>query len=267
MDLSNAFKARLRAKDHCQLGTWLMSGAPSTAEALGQLGFDFLVLDMEHVPVGIAETANLLRAIATTPAKALVRLPWNDPVTIKQILDAGAQSIMLPFVQSADEARAAVAAAKYPPLGTRGVAAVHRASGYGAAPDYLQRANAETCVIVQLETPEALAALPEIAKIEGLDGVFVGPGDLAASMGYLGQIGHREVQSVLTDAAHQARKLNLPVGIVGPTPAMVQSFRDMGYSFTAIGSDMALMTTRAREVVKALGGAQAPAMAEGQSAY
>jgi len=267
MDISNPFKARLKAQDDLLLGTWLMSGAPSTAEALGHLGFDFLVLDMEHVPVGITQTADLLRAIALTPAKALVRLPWNDPVTIKQVLDAGAQSIMLPFVQSADEARGAVAAAKYPPLGTRGVAAVHRSSGYGAASDYLHRANDETCVIVQLETPEALAALPEIAKIEGLDGVFIGPGDMAASMGYIGQIGNKEVLSVLADAAQRARGLGLPVGIVGSTPDMVHSFIEMGYSFAAIGSDMALMTARAREVLMALGRAQAPAAPDGHSAY
>ncbi|GAA4224008.1 2-keto-3-deoxy-L-rhamnonate aldolase RhmA [Sagittula marina] len=267
MDISNPFKARLKAGQNVPLGTWLMTGAPSTAEALGRLGFDFLVLDMEHVPVGITETADLLRAIAVTPARALVRLPWNDPVMIKRVLDAGAQSIMLPFVQTAEEARAAVSAAKYPPVGTRGVAAVHRSSGYGAATDYLKRANDETCVIIQLETPEALAALPEIAKVEGLDGVFVGPGDMAAAMGYIGQIGHPEVQKMLADAARQAREVGLPVGIVGPTPEMVRNFIDMGYSFAAIGSDMALMTGRAREVLSALGSDVAKPAPAGQSAY
>ncbi|APX25901.1 2-dehydro-3-deoxyglucarate aldolase (plasmid) [Salipiger profundus] len=267
MDITNPFKARLRAGGAVPLGTWLMSGTPSTAEALGHAGFDFLVLDMEHVPIEIGQTADILRAIALTPARALVRLPWNDPVTVKRVLDAGAESIMLPFVQTAEEARAAVSAAKYPPLGTRGVAAVHRSSGYGAATDYLQRANDETCVIVQLETPEALANMAEIAAVPGLDGIFIGPGDMAASMGFIGQIGRAEVQETLADAGRRAGELGIPIGIVGATPEMVGSYIGMGYSFAAIASDLAMMSGRAREVLGALGADAAAAAPAGSSAY
>lgn len=267
MDITNRFKACIKARKDVPLGSWLMSGTPSTAEALGHCGFDFLVLDMEHVPIGIEQTANILRAIALTPARALVRLPWNDPVTIKRVLDAGAESIMLPFVQNADEARAAVSAAKYPPDGSRGVAAVHRSSAYGAATDYLQRANDETCVIVQLETPEALSNMAEIAAVPGIDGVFVGPGDMAASMGHIGQIGRSDVQDMLAQAARDASALSLPVGIVGATPEMVQGYIDMGYSFAAIASDLALMNAHARHVLGELRGSSTPGIAAGVSAY
>ena len=176
MDLpANRFKRALRAAAP-PIGTWLMSAAPSTAEALGCAGFDFLVVDTEHVPLDTAQTIEILRAIAGTPASAVTRVAWNDAVLVKRALDAGAQSLMFPFVQTADEARRAVASTRYPPQGTRGVAAMHRGSRYATVPDYLQRANDEIAVIVQVETPAALDALPAIAAVDGVDSIFVGPG-------------------------------------------------------------------------------------------
>ncbi len=252
MDITNTLKKRIAARADVPMGSWLMTGATATAEAMGRCGFDFLVVDMEHVPLDLGLTVEIMRAVEATGASPLVRVPWNDRVTIKRVLDAGARSILIPFVETVEEARAAVAAAKYAPVGQRGVAAVHRASGYGAAGDYLARANDETCVIVQLETPEAISRMAEIAAVPGIDGVFVGPGDLAASMGLIGQIGHDDVQAALADAAAQAAKLDLPIGIVGPTPEMVRRFMDYGYSFVAIASDMVLMMTRARNVLSEL---------------
>jgi 2-keto-3-deoxy-L-rhamnonate aldolase RhmA len=249
--MENRFK-RWLAEPRIPLGTWLMSAAPSTAEALGHIGFDFLVVDMEHVTIEFAELAHILRAIAATPAEPVVRLAWNDPILIKRALDAGSRTVMLPFVQSAEEARTAVAAAKYPPEGTRGVAAVHRASRYGADGDYLKRANGETCVIVQLETPAAVERLAEIAAVPGVDSLFVGPGDMAAAMGRIGEIAHPEVQAMLERAAQAARAAGKPVGIVGPNPEMVRRFQSYGYTWTAVGSDIALMTARARECLSAL---------------
>jgi 2-keto-3-deoxy-L-rhamnonate aldolase RhmA len=243
------------------LGTWLMSAAPSTAEALGHVGFDFLVVDMEHVTIEFADLAHILRAIAATPAEPVVRLAWNDAVLVKRALDAGSRTVMLPFVETAEEARAAVAAAKYPPEGTRGVAAVHRASNYGARADYLHRANAETCVVVQLETPAAVGRLAEIAAVPGVDSLFVGPGDMAAAMGHIGDTAHAEVQAMLERAAQAARAAGKPVGIVGPNPEMVRRFQSYGYTWTAIASDLALMTARARECLAALRGT-APAPRE-----
>ena len=176
MDLpANLFK-RAITSGKTPVGTWLMSGAPSTAEALGCAGFDFLVVDMEHVPIDVAEMIGLLRTIAGTPAQAVVRPPWNDMVMVKRAMDAGATSLLFPFVQNADEARRAVACTRYPPAGIRGVAGTHRGSRYGAVTDYLKRANDEVCVVVQIETPAALERLPEIAAVPGVDSIFVGPG-------------------------------------------------------------------------------------------
>jgi 4-hydroxy-2-oxoheptanedioate aldolase len=249
----NLFKRWLKGEGpRPPLGTWLMSGAPSTAEAMGFCGFDFLVLDMEHVPIDMAQTTDILRAIAATPAVPVVRLPWNDQVLVKRVLDAGAQTLMFPFIQNLDEARRAVSFTRYPPAGVRGVAAVHRASRYGRVPNYLRRANDEICVVLQLETPEAVAALPEIAGLEGVDAVFVGPGDLSAAMGRLGDIAAPEVQAALEEAAAAAHRHGKPVGIVGPNPDMVRRFLGYGYDFAAIASDMAMMTGRAGEFLGAL---------------
>jgi len=247
MDMpTNTFKRAIEAK-HVVYGTWLMSGAPSTAEALGCAGFDFLVVDMEHVPVDTPEMIELLRTLAGTPAQAVVRLPWNDMVMVKRALDGGAQNLMFPFVQNADEARRAVSYTRYPPEGIRGVAAMHRASRFATVPDYLNRASGELCVIVQIETLAALETLPQIAAVQGVDSIFIGPGDLSASMGFLGDIANAAVQEKLRHAAQLCRQLGKPCGIVGPNPEMVGKFLEYGYSWVAIASDMGLMVGRAQE--------------------
>lgn len=249
IDVTNHLKRRIVERRDVPFGTWSMVGSASAVEAVGHCGFDFLVIDMEHVPIEVRDLAELLRAIGNTPADPLVRISWNDKVTIKRVLDAGAQTIMVPFVETAEEAAEAVAAAKYPPQGVRGMAAVHRASRYGAAGDYLKRANDETCVIVQLETAEAIGRIREIAAVPGVDGVFVGPGDLATSLGHIGNIAHEHVQTLIARAAKEAAELRRPIGIVGPTPEMVRRFLDYGYTFAALASDMAFMTSRARSAL------------------
>ena len=246
-DVINRFKTLLAAGESVPMGTWLMAAAPAAAEAMGHVGFDFLVIDMEHVPIEVADLAHMLRAVGTTPAVPIVRLAWNDQVLVKRVLDTGAPTIMLPFVQTVAEAEAAVRYSKYPPLGMRGVAAIHRASRFGAAADYLKWANEETCVIVQLETPDAIERLPQIAALPGIDAVFVGPGDLAASMGHIGEVSHADVQAMIERAAKMAVDAGKPIGIVGPNPEMVHRFQNYGYSFTAVASDIAMMTGRARE--------------------
>jgi len=265
MNVTNGLKRDLERSGAPLLGSWLMTAAAAPAEAMGHCGFDFLVLDMEHVPVDLALLTELLRAIGNTGAAPLVRLPWNDRVTIKRVLDAGAATIMLPFVETADEAADAVRWAKYPPDGQRGVAAVHRASRYGAAADYLHRANEETCVIVQLETPQAVSRLAEIAAVPGIDGIFVGPGDLAAAMGHIGQANHPEVQSAVCAAAEEAARVGVPAGIVGPNPETVSRYIDYGFTFVAVASDMALMTGAARSALSAIRGDRVPP--SGSAAY
>ncbi len=193
---------------------------------------------------------DILRAIAGTPAQAIVRPPWNDMVMVKRAMDGGALSLLLPFVQNADEARRAVAYTRYPPDGVRGVAGSHRASRYGNVEGYLKRANAEVCVIVQIETLSALERLEEIAAVPGVDSIFVGPADLSASMGFLGEMGHPKVQEKLAAAAAQCRRLGKPCGIIGANPEMVGTFLDYGYSWAAIGSDLSLMVGRAHEYLR-----------------
>lgn len=268
MDITNRFKSWLGEKGRkTPLGTWLMSGAPSTAEAMGYCGFDFLVVDMEHVPIEISDLAAILRAIGCTPADAVVRLAWNDQVLVKRAMDAGAQTLMLPFVQNAEEAREAVSYMRYPPHGVRGVAAVHRGSRFGRVPDYLKRANDEVCTIVQLETPQAIERLPEIAAVPGIDALFVGPGDLSAAMGHIGNIAHPEVQELIAKAARDCQAAGKPVGIVGPNPAMVGRFIDYGYSYAAVASDIAMMTGRASDWLAELRGDDKAAPAAPAAAY
>ena len=266
MDLPrNAFKHAIAANAP-QHGVWLMSAAPSTAEALGCVGFDFVVVDMEHVPIDTPQMIEILRAVAGTPASPIVRIPWNDAVMVKRALDAGAQSLMFPFVQDEREAARAVAATRYPPSGIRGAAGVHRASRYGTIPNYFKLAAAELCVIVQIETLPALERLAAIAVVPGVDAIFVGPGDLSASMGLLGDIAHADVQAKLAHAAAECKRLGKPCGIVGPNPDMVGRFLDYGYSWVAIGSDMSMMVGRAQEWLGKLRGSAAPAP-KAQGAY
>jgi 2-dehydro-3-deoxyglucarate aldolase/4-hydroxy-2-oxoheptanedioate aldolase len=233
-------------------GTWFMSASPVVAEALGHAGFDFLVLDMEHTTADVPQLFSLLQAVAGTPAASVVRLPWNDPVIVKRVLDAGAQSLMFPYIQSAEEAKAAVASTRYPPAGRRGVAAMHRAGQFGSATDYLKRAEEEICVILQLETPEAIGELPAIAGVEGVDCIFIGPGDLSASMGHIGDMAHPEVQKALEAAARACVKAGRPSGIVAPTPEMAKRFLDYGYSWSAVASDLGLLMGRASEILAAM---------------
>ena len=247
MDMpTNAFKRSI-LEGRTPVGTWLMSASTAAAEALGCLGFDFLVVDMEHVPIDVPHALSLLRAIAGTPAQPVVRLASHDPVLVKRAMDIGAQTLMFPFVQTPEEATQAVAASRYPPLGTRGFAAMHRASRYATVAEYAQRANGEACVIVQLETPEAIGRLEAIAAVPGVDAVFLGPGDLAATSGHLGQIGHPDVQAQLRHCAQVCRRLRKPVGTVGPAPEMVGQFLEDGYSFVAVSSDMGMMLRQAKE--------------------
>src|SRR5690606_7759961 len=155
-------------------------------------------------------------------------------VTVKRVLDAGAQTLMFPFIENAQEARNAVSFTRYPPHGVRGVAAVHRASRFGQDRTYLKDAGDKIAVILQLETSNALASLEEIAAVPGVDALFVGPGDLAASMGHIGDISHDDVQAAIADAARRARAIGKPIGIVGPTPEMVRRFIGYGFNYAAI---------------------------------
>ncbi len=256
--LENPFRARLGTSSVI-LGTWLMSGASSTAEAMGRVGFDWVLVDLEHVPLADSDAFHVLQAIAGTPACPVTRLAANDPLLFKRALDMGAQTVMVPFVDNAEQARQAVSHSKYPPLGKRGFAAVHRASGYGTAKDYASRANDSVFTIIQLETPDAVAALEEIAAVPGVDALFLGPGDLSANMGHIGNLAHPDVQKVIADVAQRCKAIGIPCGIVGPTPDMVRDFIKLGYVFVAVASDMGMMMRQANAFLEGI----RPALAKG----
>ena len=254
MDLpTNRFKRDIAA-GKTQIGCWLASGAPSTAEALGCAGFDFLVVDTEHTPIDPPQMVDILRTIAGTPAQAIVRPPWNDMVMVKRVLDAGALTLLLPFVQSAEEARRAVAYTRYPPEGVRGVAGTHRGSRYGTIANYVKRAHEEICVIVQIETLTAFAQIEAIASVPGVDSLFIGPSDLSASMGLLGDIGNPAVQEKLAAGAQACKRIGKPCGIIGFNPEMAKKFLGYGFSWVAVSSDLALMVGRAQEYLGAMRG-------------
>lgn len=252
--LKGSAENAMRAKP---LGTWLMSGSLATAEGLGHAGFDWLLIDMEHAPLEFTDVLHMLQAVDCGGAAPIVRLARNDATLAKRALDMGAPTLMFPYVQSPDEARAAVASTKYPPLGTRGFAAMHRASRYGTWSEFSARANDATACIVQLETPEAVAQLEAIAAVPGVDALFVGPGDLSAAMGKIGNLADPEVRAALADCARRANAMGMPIGIVGPTPAMVREFMDMGYDYVAIASDMGMVMRQADAFIAELDEVQA----------
>lgn len=247
----NAFKQGLKGPARL-LGVWAMSGSPVVAEALGCVGYDFVVLDMEHGPNDVPRALGLLQAMAGTAAAPVVRLPWNDAVVVKQVLDCGAQSLMFPYIQSAEDAGRAVAATRYAPHGLRGVAGMSRATRFGGVKDYFTRAAGELCTILQIETGEALARLPEIAAVPGVDSLFVGPNDLAASLGHIGRTDHSDVRKALVAASAACREAGKPCGILAPSIEVAGEYLGYGYDWIAVGSDLGLMMAAARQSVASL---------------
>lgn len=247
----NLFKKNL-LRNPPQIGTWLVSTSPWVAEAMGCAGFEWLVVDMEHSPLDYGSAVAMMQAIAGTPAQSVVRLPWNDRVMTKRALDAGAQTIMFPQVQTVEEARMAVESTRYPPAGARGISSMQRGSRFGTVPNYLKRASEQLCVIVQIETPEALSRMPEIAEVEGVDALFVGPGDLSGAMGHIGDIANADVQRKLAEGAQIARDAGKGCGIIGGTPEIAHSYIDMGYTYVAVATDMSMLMSKAAEVLAAM---------------
>jgi 4-hydroxy-2-oxoheptanedioate aldolase len=245
----NEFKRRLLAGEPLD-GLWMSLASPITAEALGLLGYDWLLFDTEHSAVDLAQVQPLLQAASAGSSNLVVRPAWNDKVLIKRALDIGAQTLLVPFVQTPEEAAAAVAATRYPPHGVRGVAGGTRASRYGLAKDYFEKANAEIAVLVQVETVDALSKLEDIAAVPGVDGIFIGPSDLAASFGHLGNPGADEVQAALKDAAERLKAINVPAGILATNSTDAKRYRSWGYAFVSGAVDMGILVQGAAKVLK-----------------
>ena len=249
----NEFKRLLTASGaNPPIGTWVMSASPIVAEAVGCAGFDWGVIDMEHTPLDMMDIVHLLQAVAGTKMIPVVRVPWNETVMVKRVLDAGAQTLLFPFVQNAEEAKRAVAATRYPPEGVRGMAGMSRGSRFGTIPDYYRAANQRIGVIVQLETPAAVEQLDAIAAVDGVDAIFLGPADLSGSMGHVGQLTHPAVMDLMAHAAQRCKALGKPVGTVGGTPEVVAQYRAAGFTFVAIASDLGLLMRGAQAAVAAL---------------
>lgn len=251
--LHNKFKQALK-DGKPQIGLWLGLCSPYSAELVAGAGFDWLLIDGEHAPNNVQTILSQLQAIAPYPSQPVVRPPWNDPVIIKQLLDIGAQTLLLPMVQNAEQAEHAVRATRYPPAGIRGVgSALARASRWNRIPDYLKRANDEMCVIVQVETREAIRNLPEILKVEGVDGVFIGPADLSADMGFSGNPNHPEVKAVIEQAISQIRAAGIAPGILMAAPDVAEHYLQLGALFVAVGVDTTLLARSAEALANQFG--------------
>jgi 4-hydroxy-2-oxoheptanedioate aldolase len=236
----NAFKRAL-AEGRTQIGLWTSLGTGLAAEVLGGAGFDWLLIDTEHSPTEVPMVLDQLRTLEAFPVTPIVRPAWNDLVLIKRILDLGVQTLLVPYVQDAQEARRAVAATRYPPEGVRGIAATIRANRYGRIKDYHAQANRQMCVLVQLETRRALAELEAIAAVDGVDGLFIGPSDLAGDLGYLGNNRHPDAVAVFADACARAKKAGKPIGILAPVEEDARRYLEMGFSYVAVGSDVGVL--------------------------
>jgi 4-hydroxy-2-oxoheptanedioate aldolase len=246
MDLPvNRFKQALR-EGRQQIGLWNAIPGPVVAEAVATAGFDWVVIDTEHSLTDVPDTIVSMQAMAPYRTTPVVRAAWNDLVLIKRYLDLGVQTLLIPFVQSAEEAKAAVDAMRYAPRGLRGVAGMTRANRYGSVQNYMARAEGELCLLVQVETALALSRIEEIAAVDGVDGLFVGPNDLAASMGFPGQMLHPEVQAAIEDALRRIAATGKAAGILTFDAAFARSCMAWGSRFTAVGMDLALLVHAAR---------------------
>ncbi|MFJ3391722.1 aldolase/citrate lyase family protein [Leifsonia aquatica] len=243
------FADRLGSADRVQYGQWVCSGSPLVAEIVAGSGTDIVVIDGEHSPIGLESVLAILQAVAAYPATPVVRAPIGDPVILKQLLDLGAQNIVVPMVDTAEQAAAMVRAVRYPPHGVRGVgSALARSSRWSRIPDYLARANDLVSLTVQIETAEAVAVAADIAAVEGVDALLVGPADLAASMGLLGQQNHPDVVAAVESVIAAGGAAGTPVGVNAFDPATADRYAEAGAAYLLVGSDVTLLA-RASETL------------------
>jgi 2-dehydro-3-deoxyglucarate aldolase len=235
----NQFRADMRAGKRL-IGCWASLGSPISTEVLGVAGFDWILLDGEHAPNDVLSLIPQLMALKDSASAPVVRPPWNEPVIIKRLLDAGFYNFLVPFVETEEEARRAVASTRYPPAGIRGVSVSQRSNRYGLVQGYFPGINEEICVTVQIESRKGFAAIDAIAAVDGVDGLFVGPADLAAAFGHLNNPGHPEVQEAIKHVFDRARAAGKASGILAPVEADARRYLDWGATFVAVGSDLGL---------------------------
>ncbi|MFU8945528.1 HpcH/HpaI aldolase family protein [Mycetocola zhadangensis] len=242
LQLTPTFRDDLAEANRPLIGMWVCSGSPLVAEICAGSGLDWLLVDAEHGPNGLESILAQLQAIAGYPITPLVRAPYADIVVIKQYLDLGVQNLLIPMVNTGDEARAVVSAVRYPPRGVRGVgSALARGARWNRVDNYLARADEYVSLFVQIETADAVANVAEIASVDGVDGAFVGPSDLAASMGLLGQQEHPDVVASVEHAIRTISELGKPVGVNAFDPKVAERYLAAGADFVLVGADVSLL--------------------------
>lgn len=240
--LDPTFRDRLADADRALVGMWVCSGSPLVAEICGGAGLDWLLIDMEHSPNGLESVLSQLQAVAGYPDTPMVRVPTADVVTIKTLLDVGAQNLLVPMISTAAEAQAAVEAVRYPPRGRRGVgSALARSARWSRVDDYLTHADEHVSLFVQIETSAGVDAAADIAAVDGIDGIFLGPSDLAASMGLLGQQTHPDVVDAVLRAFSAIEGVGKPVGVNAFDPTVAQRYLAAGAAFILVGADVTLL--------------------------
>jgi len=246
----NRLKERILSGQQ-SFGTWLQSNCPTFAEMAAAAGFDFIILDQEHGPGDERGAIDMMRAAAGAPATVLVRVPSSQPTYLKRLLDAGCEGVVVPMVESAEEAKAIVEACRYPPRGSRGNAAdIARCSSYGFQGDYLKRADDNFLIVVQIETAKAVKNARAIAEVDGVDVVFIGPTDLSGSIGLMGQTGHPEVEALIAEAVAEIKAAGKPRATVPRTGKTWQDLMGEGYCFVATGSEIHSYRMAATELMK-----------------
>lgn len=254
----NTFKQRLQSGE-AQIGLWLGLADPYCAELAANAGFDWLLIDGEHAPNDLRGLLGQLQAVAPYPSQPVIRPVIGDTALIKQLLDIGAQTLLVPMVESAEQARELVRAMHYPPHGIRGVgSALARASRWNSVPGYLDKADAQMCLLVQIENLEGLAKLDEIVAVEGVDGVFIGPADLSASMGHRGNPGHPDVQAAIEDAIVRIGKAGKAAGILSADQSLARHYLELGAKFVAVGVDTTVLMRGLQTLAAAFKDAPAP---------
>ncbi len=236
----NHFKRAIQS-GRPQIGLWSLLSSHVSVEVLAGAGFDWLVLDTEHAPNELPMVLSQLQATTGGGAHPVVRLPWNNMVDFKRYLDIGVQTILVPYIESAEQAASAVAAMRYPPRGVRGYSGNPRAAGFGRIKDYWTRCEEELCLLLQVETRLGLQNLEAIARTDGVDGVFIGPGDLSAALGHLGNPGHPDVLAVIEETIARIRACGRPAGILTGDDKLIRRYLELGCAFVAVGTDVGIL--------------------------
>ncbi|AIR91051.1 4-hydroxy-2-oxoheptanedioate aldolase [Pseudomonas cremoricolorata] len=259
----NHFKQRLRSGE-AQIGLWLGLADAYCAELAANAGFDWLLIDGEHAPNDLRGMLAQLQAVAPYPSQAVIRPVIGDTALIKQVLDIGAQTLLVPMVETAEQARQLVRAVRYPPSGVRGVgSALARASRWNSIAGYLDHADEQMCLLVQIENQQGVANLDEILAVDGVDGVFIGPADLSAALGHRGNPGHPQVQAVIEDAIVRIARAGKAAGILSADQTLARRYIELGAAFVAVGVDTTVLMRGLRELAGAFKDTPVPAGSSG----